>query len=379
MIVLAINDRDVGGGAEVVFRETNRLLGMSDQDIVLRTSVPYSGPLEFVVNGAGIFNFYFAINSVISILRYRPDLVHVHNFASRVSPLTLLALKFAKRFWSFTIVHTAHDFHLTCPNTGFLRHLGRDHFATCTRCASTGRWIDVLKKKCDRRGFLASFVRYFRHRVFYDIFHAESAFDCVICPSNTLKTFLNSRFPHLRTVLLRNPGFRARQNFGIKVNNSDDSLSIAFFGRLEPEKGIRKFIEHDFDSKRYRSFAIYGGGSERKNIESIIKEKNLSAKISLKGEIAYDDVIKEMSKVDAVVLPSICYENCPLVVCDALSLGKSVISSSAGGVSELLQLAENAETEFLKASVYIENLLKTYHQEIERRQTWVRDRQETKH
>jgi glycosyltransferase involved in cell wall biosynthesis len=168
-------------------------------------------------------------------------------------------------------------------------------------------------------------------------------------------------------VLLRNPAFRARQNFGVKVNNADGSLSIAFFGRLEPEKGIRKFIEHDFDSKRYRSFAIYGGGSERKNIESIIKEKNLSAKISLKGEIAYDDVIKEMSKVDAVVLPSICYENCPLVVCDALSLGKSVISSSAGGVSELLQLAENAETEFLKVSVYIENLLKIYHQEIERR------------
>lgn len=364
MLILAINDREVGGGAEVVFQETNRLLQAYGQDVVLRTSVPYSGPFEFLLNGAGVLNIYFAIHSVILLLKHKPDLVHVHNFSSRVSPLTILALKIAKKFISFSLIHTAHDFHLTCPNTGFLRYVKGEDFETCTRCASHGGWINVLKFRCDRRGLAMSLVRYLRHKVFYDILHLESAFDCVICPSNTLKRFLESRFPDIRTVLVRNPSFRADDRVELNPGKLNDRLSIGFFGRLEPEKGVTQFIKQKFENYKYRSFEIYGEGSDRKNIETIINKRKLSSQISLKGTIPYDKVITQMSKVDAIVLPSICYENCPLVVCDALSLGKLVISSSPGGVSELLDLASTGETEFLKASVYIKDLMTLYRQEI---------------
>ena len=74
-----------------------------------------------------------------------------------------------------------------------------------------------------------------------------------------------------------------------------------------------------------------------------------------------------MNSVDAVVIPSLCFENCPLVVCDALKLGKEVVSNSLGGVPELLMTYQNGNTAFLDMMKYVSDLTSIYVQAIQSR------------
>jgi len=80
----------------------------------------------------------------------------------------------------------------------------------------------------------------------------------------------------------------------------------------------------------------------------------------LMGAVTHAEVTHAMGSIDAVVLPSLCHENCPLVVCDALKLGKKVVSSSFGGVEELLKAAQDGDTAFLDVANYQEGLVAIY-------------------
>ncbi|MCF6192697.1 MAG: glycosyltransferase, partial [Candidatus Hydrothermae bacterium] len=57
------------------------------------------------------------------------------------------------------------------------------------------------------------------------------------------------------------------------------------------------------------------------------------------------DTEKVMQAVDAVVLPSRVAENCPLTVVDALALGRWVLASNRGGLTDLLPGAYRFEPE----------------------------------
>jgi glycosyltransferase involved in cell wall biosynthesis len=60
-------------------------------------------------------------------------------------------------------------------------------------------------------------------------------------------------------------------------------------------------------------------------------------RITYLGYTTPDELVKCMAAVDAVVVPSLCYENSPTVIYESLSSGIPLIASRIGGVGELIQ------------------------------------------
>jgi glycosyltransferase involved in cell wall biosynthesis len=361
MRVLILNDGKTGGGAETVFSETSHLMKGMKEELIVKASTPYDGMLSTVVNGFGLVNFPYTLVVAWHAVRFRPHIIHIHNYIYRISPLPILMLKLLKKVLDFSVIYTAHDFHLVCPNSGLFRHVGEGKFEACTLCVQSTTWHNVVSNNCDRRGLLFSLIRYTRHKVCYDWLSLHETFDLVICPSEFLRAALKQKFPNLKTQLLRNPSFVQNEMARSQATYPlPSSKVIAYFGRLTPEKGVLQYIEEKYDSLEYQEFLIYGEGEQRDAILAMIEKKDLSKHVYLMGRIPQAEVGKAMGQINAIVLPSLCLENCPLVVCDALKLGKEVVSREIGGAGELMALAQDAELEFLEVPVYLADLMGIY-------------------
>jgi glycosyltransferase involved in cell wall biosynthesis len=90
--------------------------------------------------------------------------------------------------------------------------------------------------------------------------------------------------------------------------------------------------------RRDCAFEVYGGGAHRFGEEfatSLTGHKALRhAEVSLRGEYANERVSDLLDHLDLIVVPSIWWENSPVVIEEALSRGVPVLCSDIGGMAE---------------------------------------------
>lgn len=110
-------------------------------------------------------------------------------------------------------------------------------------------------------------------------------------------------------------------------------LKLLFVGQLGYHKGLAflldAFAKLDIDVRLH----IAGGGPLRSLVEERVKHDK---RIVYLGYTQPEELTKCMIAVDAVVVPSLCYENSPTVIYEALSSGVPLIASRIGGVGELI-------------------------------------------
>ena len=76
---------------------------------------------------------------------------------------------------------------------------------------------------------------------------------------------------------------------------------------------------------------IVGDGPLRNELEAAAPRN-----ITFLGNLSHDNVIEEMAQARCLVLPSVCYENFPLSLAEAYSVGLPVIASRIGSLIELI-------------------------------------------
>lgn len=81
--------------------------------------------------------------------------------------------------------------------------------------------------------------------------------------------------------------------------------------------------------------AIIGDGEDENRLKQFVKDNNLSDKIAFTGYRS--DSFDFINACDVFVLPSIANEDMPLVVLEAMSLGKIIIASRFGGIEEEIE------------------------------------------
>jgi glycosyltransferase involved in cell wall biosynthesis len=81
---------------------------------------------------------------------------------------------------------------------------------------------------------------------------------------------------------------------------------------------------------------LAGDGTMRAHLEDVIRHTGLQDKITITGWISGDRVKSEILAARALVLPSFA-ENMPVVIMEALALGRPVISTYVAGIPELVQ------------------------------------------
>lgn len=316
-----------GRGTEAWFLGCGRPAG---QGAELTITQPFS-EREFLY-APGPFNWFNFANRDPRLPReltrllheLKPDIVHFHHYAV----LGVEAFEIVRRALpGARIVLTLHEFLAICHHFGQMvtrpdLHLCRR--ATDQRCAACFPDIAPSDFFLRRR-----YVRGFFERV--DQFVAPSAF--------LAERYVQWGVPAERMAVLENvlPG-AARP---AAPRRRGEALLVGFFGQISKLKGIGVLLgaaealaAQGCDSVQ---FAVYGDASAQPEVFRAEVEARLKAagsNVSFHGAYEHDEVDALMAGVDAVLVPSIWWENSPLVIEEALRARRPVICSDIGGMAE---------------------------------------------
>mgnify|MGYP001199962932 CR=1 FL=1 len=129
-------------------------------------------------------------------------------------------------------------------------------------------------------------------------------------------------------------------------NANQDFFTIASVGNLLPVKGHEFLLGACFILKgRNANFRclLFGNGPLRDKLQQMAKELNLIDVVNFCGSVAHDEILKLYSTgaVSVLVLPSIETkdgekEGIPVSLMEAMAAGVPVISTTTGGIPELL-------------------------------------------
>jgi glycosyltransferase involved in cell wall biosynthesis len=256
-----------------------------------------------------------SINRAFEMLvkQLKPDIVHHHN-------ISLLGYGVLRKRDNYLNLYSAHDFWLICQQNNLLKNgLNTCIEKSCFFCAL----------RCRRP------LQIWRYRKAFK--SAITNIDALIAPSNYLRNRVSAQL-NVRTFLIPNfmPNFSS-------VESSNYSNFFLYVGILEKKKGILELIStyrkicHQINSR----LLIVGDGSLKPQIQSFIKRNNLESKIFLLSWMNRGPLHSLMRDANAIIIPSICAENCPLVAIEAFSLGTPVISSNKGGLPEIVSALDN--------------------------------------
>jgi len=129
-----------------------------------------------------------------------------------------------------------------------------------------------------------------------------------------------------------------RQQFRAELGLADDIVLVGIVGRLTEIKNHAMFLnavyafKKKFDTARVR-FVIVGDGMLRKHLEDQCSSLGLQDNVIFAGE--RKDPVYFYSAMDIVALTSL-NEGTPLTLIEAMANARSVISTSVGGVVDLL-------------------------------------------
>lgn len=121
-----------------------------------------------------------------------------------------------------------------------------------------------------------------------------------------------------------------RKSIGIK----QEEQFLLFVGSLVKVKNVDGLIKSLSKSKTNFKLAIVGEGPKRAKIEKLVKELGLRSRVILLGQKPHRETLSIMKDCDVLILPSKS-EVFPNTVLEALALGKPVIATEVGGISEI--------------------------------------------
>ncbi len=284
-----------------------------------------------------LYNFQAKKNLEKLILKFRPEVAHLHNIYHYLSPSVIHTLK----KYNIPIVVTLHDYKLISPNRElYLR-------GEIWEKSKPAKYYKCFFDKCAKDSYLKSLVcvlEAYLHK-FLKIYERVDIF---VSPSQFLIDKFKDYGFKKEIIKIPNP-----------IVNQPDILSgqageyILYFGRLSQEKGIADLIEAYARVKTDCKLYIVGEGPERKNLEDLTKNKDLVNEIIFKGYKSGPNLWQLVNKAKFIVFPSRWYENSPYSVIEAMGLKKIVICANLGGTGELIK---NRITGFLYKVGNIEEL-----------------------
>jgi len=269
-------------------------------------------------DGAAIDGFARLLSSI------RPDVVHYHHFQH----IGVESLALVRRIVpDARIFVTLHDFHPICARDGLMLKAAGD--ALCNQSspdACHGCFPDISPDRFAlRRTHLRNMLGYIDHFIAPSAFLRERYVAWGV-PAASI-TRIQNGVPEL-AVEPELPSDRPRNRFG-------------YFGTVAPHKGVLLAIEAAARLDKQQDFTLDIFGDARHQspaFQAKFEDALKRARSRVRHHGAYDrsDVSHLMRGVDWIIVPSLWWENAPLVILEAFRHGRPVIAADIGGMAELI-------------------------------------------
>lgn len=129
------------------------------------------------------------------------------------------------------------------------------------------------------------------------------------------------------------PNFHAVE----RGSRAQGPLKLLFVGQLGEHKGIGFLLDAFRDLQVPAELMVVGEGP----LSGLVKERaEKDGRITHLGYMPPGELMKCYGVADALVVPSLCYENSPTVIYEALNAGIPILASRIGGVGELIREGE---------------------------------------
>lgn len=251
-----------------------------------------------------------------------PDVIHCHNTFPLISP----SLYWAAARVGVPVVQTLHNFRLFCPQAMFLRE-GR----VCEDCLGKVPWRSVVRG-CYRGSHLQSVAlagMTSAHRALGTWQRKVTRF--IALNDFCRNKFIEGGLPAGKVVV--KPNFvdwnaPLPQEGAIQLQE-ESRHDFLFVGRLSAEKGIAVLMQAAVLVAEGVMLRVVGSGPEAHQLDGVRGVEPL-------GALSGDSVRSEMVHAQALVMPSICYENFPRTLVEAFACGLPVIASRLGAIAELV-------------------------------------------
>jgi glycosyltransferase involved in cell wall biosynthesis len=165
--------------------------------------------------------------------------------------------------------------------------------------------------------------------------------DKIISPSKWLLSEHINRgfFKNNKTEFVRNPVKIAPNKRLIEKTSSKSSFSLLYVGLLSEAKGVEVLLKA-FEKIPIRGkikLSLVGKNLIGNRLNSYLTKFN---NIDYVGTLSHNEVIKKMLHSDILIMPSLCYENSPTVIYEAINIGLPVIASDIAGIPELVDMGK---------------------------------------
>jgi glycosyltransferase involved in cell wall biosynthesis len=261
---------------------------------------------------------------------FRPDVVHVHNLYTHLSPSVLAACQ--RR--NIPVVMSVHDYALVSANYALW-----DPQRLRSIEPQSGLW-KVAKTKFIKGSFLATLVLDAMYRFQRRLGMFDRKIDVYLASSEFVKSaltavgYVGAKIRVLPLFASVGTGFAEGEKTSPRPSIRE---GVLFAGRLEAYKGIDlylKMVENFPDT----SFYIAGTGPLEPEVQRVAAHYS---NLHYLGFLGGQELWQKMATVELVIVPSRWAEPYGLVAVEAMACGTPVLVSDAGGLPEKIKNGVN--------------------------------------
>jgi len=313
------NHHQCRGGEEVMFEAISRILADKGHDVLTlersnRDIHGLRGKMRAFTQGCYSNSAKNTISSVLD--SERPDIVHVHNVYTLISPSVLVA---CRRFNVPVVIRCADFRFISCP---IGNHLSNG--AICERCVG-GREFWCVLKNC-RKSICESLAYTLRSAAARKWQLFKDNVTLYVPPSEFVrKRMINAGFPQKSIVVVPNT-----VSIHETARGEPHNKYVAYVGRISPEKGVDTLLKAA--AKTQIPVKIAGDNSQ---MPELAKMTPSNARFA--GLLGRDQLAEFYRNALFSVVPSTCFETFGLVAAEAMSYGLPVIASKIGALPEIVE------------------------------------------
>ncbi|PTU32928.1 hypothetical protein CJD38_02105 [Stenotrophobium rhamnosiphilum] len=335
-IIVANDSCEVDGGAALVALEDAQALARKGHRVIFfsacgtppvnqtgiewislgqRTILDEPNRLKAAVNGLWNASAANALGALLTQLPKESTIVHLHGWSKALSG-SVVSMVHRK---GFRLVCTLHDYFSVCPNGGLYDYPTR---RVCTRQPMS---MSCVSRNCDSRRYAHKVWRVVRQFIWRYGAGIPRKFDLMIAVSKFSAEKIASHAKGSSIEVVDNlPTLQQSA-----LQSMEQRSAVVYAGRIAAEKGVDLYLE----ACRIAQIPaeVWGDGPLLPELRQQWPDANFS------GWLPKAELTKRLQKAQALVLPSLWYENSPMIIAEAAAAGVPVIVSDHGAPATLVE------------------------------------------